>query len=343
MLYAGILLVAGLGCSVQKTTPGAKRLLPPTSGVYLGAFPDLSGAEDDVTSKRLDDFLQLSQRKPVWVYFSQNWMDGIVFPKASVECIRAWGAIPFIRLMNRSHWKSHQKEEAFSLEKIAGGVFDPQLRAWARDAKAAAIPMLVEFGTEVNGDWFGWSGVWNGGAKGGERFKEAYRHIVSLFREEGAANVTWCFHVNAGSAPEQSWNTMASYYPGDEWVDWIGVSVYGAQSASEKCVEFQTQFDAVYKELCEISSSKPLGIFEFGVTEGASPVNKYQWIEQFFSAFEGGRYPRIKAISVWHERFEEDGGEVVDLRIDSSSEVLALWRRKMNIPIYANEPVFSGS
>jgi len=309
--------------------------------LYFGAFPDLSGSEDDVTPKRLDDFLQLSQRKPIWVYFSQNWMDGIVFPKASVECIRAWVAIPFIRLMNRSSLESYQKEEVFSLEKIASGQFDPQLRAWARDAKAAGIPMLVEFGTEVNGDWFGWSGVWNGGAKGAERFKDAYRHIVSLFREEGADNIAWCFHVDASSVPEESWNNMKAYYPWDAWVDWIGVSIYGSQSISEECIEFQKRFDDFYRELCEISSEKSLGIFEFGVIEGAAPVSKHQWLEQLFSAFEAGRYPRIKAISAWHERFE-DNGEVVDPRIDSSSDVLDLWRRKMKSPIFVNEAVFSG-
>ena len=30
---------------------------------------------------------------------------------------------------------------------------------------------------------------------GPERFRDAYRHIIDLFRKEGVKNITWCFHV----------------------------------------------------------------------------------------------------------------------------------------------------
>ena len=30
---------------------------------------------------------------------------------------------------------------------------------------------------------------------GPERFRDAYRHIIDLFRKEDVKNITWCFHV----------------------------------------------------------------------------------------------------------------------------------------------------
>jgi hypothetical protein len=60
------------------------------------------------------------------------------------------------------------------------------LKIWAQDAKRVGIPIMVKFGTEVNGNWFPWSSILNGGGKtngygdpnypnGPERFRDAYR------------------------------------------------------------------------------------------------------------------------------------------------------------------------
>jgi beta-mannanase len=90
----------------------------------------------------------------------------------------------------------------------------------------------------VNGDWFPWNGRWNGAGRtdgyanpdlpdGPERFRDAYRHIVDICRNKGGNNLTWFFHVDVGAWPKQPWNTrFANYYPGDAYVDWIGISDY---------------------------------------------------------------------------------------------------------------------
>src|SRR5436305_6694287 len=57
-------------------------------------------------------------------------------------------------------------------------------RSWARDAKNFGSAILIEWGTEPNGDWFSWNGKWNGGpGEGPERYIAAYRHIVDLMRD----------------------------------------------------------------------------------------------------------------------------------------------------------------
>lgn len=320
------------------------RVLPPESGIYFGAFPDLSDSEDQISKNKLNSFTTLAGKAPVWIYFSQNWWSGIRFPKKAVDVIINNGAIPFIRLINRSDPDAHGKPETkFGLAEIVSGVFDEDLRKWADEAKLVNSPLMLEFGPEVNDLWWSWNGQWNGGAAGVGLFKHAYRHIITLFREQGADNITWCYHVSAEgdpdpTIPENVWNTMSAYYPGDDLIDWIGLTIYGAHypPPKEVCVTFKEQFDPAYNELRKISPSKPLAIFEFGTAEDSKPVSKTEWFTGFFNAIIAGEYPLIKAVAIWHSKFNEDGA-VINMRIDSNPETLKTFQQGIGKPIFTNK------
>lgn len=251
------------------------KVLLPQSGVYFSAYPDFGDSEDTVTAQRIQDFEDLAGKTVAWVYFSNNWVDGIKFPYEAIMTIHDFGRQPYIRMMAISSYERVCPDSVYTLQRIIDGEFDEELKQWAGDAKAVGFPLMVEFGTEVNGDWFGWNGVWNGVWNGGaeegpKRFKDAYRHIVDLFRAQGADNITWVFHVNAGSYPDEEWNSMTAYYPGDEYIDWIGISVYGPLTPKEGRSYWETFteiMDAYYPELCAISAEKPLVVLEFGVVE----------------------------------------------------------------------------
>lgn len=255
-----------------------KKLYPASDGsIYHAAFPDFGGTEDNVTSKRIRTFETLAQKKIVWAYFSNNWYDHIKFPLSEVTTIHKDGKIPFIRLMPRSDFRQGGPDPLYTMQKIIDGKFDKVLSKWAMDAKKTGIPLLVEFGTEVNGDWFSWNGSYNGGATtelygdkgkadGPERFRDAYRHIIDLFRSHGVDNITWFFHVNASSDPKEPWNELSQYYPGDTYIDWLGVSVYGPQIQEENYRSFTQIMDQVYPELTNISNN-PVAILEWGMTE----------------------------------------------------------------------------
>ena len=92
-----------------------------------------------------------------------------------------------------------------------------------RAAKSFGSPILIEWGTEPNGNWFSWNGKWNGGAKDGPaRYVAAFHHIVDLMRAEGANNLQWVWHVNWFDEPEAKWNRFENYYLGDAYCDWVG-------------------------------------------------------------------------------------------------------------------------
>jgi hypothetical protein len=321
----------------EKNITFYKKLLPPKKGAYHGAFPDFGGEEDEVTSKKISDFESLAGKPIVWAYFSDNWDQGISFPEADVLTVHQAGAVPFIRLMPRSDFEGGGPDSVYTMQRIIDGDFDDDLEQWAKEAKKTNIPLIIEFGTEVNGDWFPWNGKWNGGKTsnnygdtslpdGPERFRDAYRHIIDIFNEQGLENVTWVFHVDAQGSPEESWNSMAAYYPGDDYIDWIGISVYGPGEPGEDWETFNEILDDVYSEFSTISTKKPLAILEFGVVDDPATGDKATWIQDALGSIKKDRYPRIKAVSYWHESWENEDGSTSDMKIDSSPKALKAYK-----------------
>jgi hypothetical protein len=317
------------------------KLLPPSGNqIYFSAFPDFGGSENIVTTQRIQTFETMVGKQIAWAYFSQNWFNGIVYPKAHIHAIFQSGAVPFVRLMPRSDEEQGHPEEVFTMQNIIDGVFDTELKKWAKDAKKDNIPMLVDFAVEMNGDWFPWSGVFTGGdttdaygdptyPDGPERFRDAYRHIIDIFRVEDVKHITWFFHPDQGSYPNESWNKAKYYYPGDDYIDWIGFSLYGAQEITEgwEGLEFSTQLAAHYIDIKAISGTKPIALLEFGVTDNHPNGNKTTWFNDAFSTILNNPYIKFSAISVWHENWENSNGTYSTLRVDSSSEALTTFKK----------------
>jgi hypothetical protein len=253
------------------------KLSAPENGIYHAAYPDFGGTEDIVAAERINAFTGLIEKDIVWAYFSNNWYDNILFPKTAVTTIHNTGKIPFIRMMARSNFDEGGPDPAYTMQRIIDGDFDEALHEWAKKARATNIPLLVEFGTEMNGDWFPWNGKYNGGGEtsnygdveltdGPERFVDAYKHIIDICNENNAGNITWFFHIDAYGQPDKPWNNFANYYPGDDYIDWIGVSVYGPQEPNEDFQSFDEIMGDVYPQLTDLSN-KPLAILEIAITE----------------------------------------------------------------------------
>jgi len=269
----------GISSSLFITTANinSNKLIEPNSGIYHSAYPDFGGTEDIVTAKRINDFETLVNKDIVWAYFSNNWYDNIQFPTTEVNIINAEGKIPFIRIMPRTNFDEGGPDPNYTMKKIIDGDFDTALTQWAIDASNTNIPLLVEFGTEVNGNWFPWNGQYNGAGEttgygdpnlfdGAERFRDAYRHIIDICNTNGANNITWFFHIDAYSEPNTDWNKIENYYPGDNYIDWLGVSIYGPQESGEDYQEFSEIMNDIYPSLSNLSN-KPIAILEFAITE----------------------------------------------------------------------------
>ncbi|HJX41187.1 MAG TPA: glycosyl hydrolase [Anaerolineales bacterium] len=333
-MYRLVLLFALLGLQTASAAdPPLRGLIgvPPEGQLYHGVFPGgRTGEEDDITAADVASYEKLAGKSAAWVYFSHNWYRGREFPLATASWIRSRGSMPFIRLMLRSSPEQNRRERTFRLSRILEGAFDEDLRTWARGARDFGSPLLVEFGTEANGKWFPWNGWWNGRDRGPERFRDAYRHIIRTMRREGAGNILWVFHANHEDNPRTSWNRLENYYPGDDYIDCLGVSVYGALTPLEKeWPEFRPSLDAAYPRLAALSPARPIVVLEFGAAGNNPGGDAAAWAEQAFSDLVRSRWPRVIGFSWWNEAWQNDNdrGHDTSMRLQDNPALAAVFQQ----------------
>lgn len=313
-------------------------LRPPAQGIWWGAYMDFGETEDSVTLEGILRFEKLAHARPAIIASSSYWGEN-TFPVANLGLIQRHGAMAMVYW---SPWDKPYKEsqgpDRFSLTRILDGDWNEYIDRWADGAVAFGEPFFVSFCNEMNGDWFPWSGVFYGRENGGsEIFKRAWRYVVDRVRARGAWNVTWVFHVNNFPAINEDWNAMKAYYPGSDYVDWLGLSVYGKQfHQSGDWAFFRDLLDWPYKEISALDPGKPIMLAEFGVGEFPKAGSKAQWISDAFH--ESPKYPRIKAAIFWHERWQNDDGTYSNLRLQSSAAALEAFRAAVKLPPWQGAP-----
>ena len=292
---------------------------PPKGYLYHGVYPGgRTGEEDDIRPDDLSSYEQIVGKDAAWVYFSNNWFQSREFPTETAEWIRGEGSIPYIRLMLRPDLKYDGENTIYSPQNIIDGHFDDDLSAWCANARAFGTNLIVEYGTEVNSDSFVWSGIYNGGKRtdgygdtsfpdGPERFRDAYRRIIQTCRDQGATNITWVFHMDNTSHPDEKWNRAENYYPGDEWIHWIGLSIYGASKPNSDYFQiFSPRFDVAYSHITGFAPDKPIIITEFGTAKNNPMLDQVEWTRDAFSSLDTERYPNLIGFSWWNEWWQND-------------------------------------
>lgn len=356
-----LLLVSGVGCGKgeapnDKRTPAAPipsgpvELLLPATGAYTGAYVDFGEGEGDVTYDALMDFEKLTGKHLALVAFGSFWGEQ-QFPTKAANIIAAYGAVPLIFW---SPWDRPYMEnrgpDRFNVPDILAGHWDAYIDQWADGAKAYAKPLLVTWGLEANGSWFPWSGVFYGGGEvigeeegrtlyaGPELVKKANRYVIDRVRSRGVDNILWGFHANNASLPKASWNVMANYYPGDAYVDWLGLSAYGKLNRFDGSPDVNDILEDAYPALHQINPDKPMILAEWGVGEFI-PGEKPEFIRTAFKALKDS-YPLFRAAVFWHERWETQEGTYANLRVNSSPASLAAYREGVADPYWLDRPQF---
>lgn len=353
IIVLGLILMSP-AFSIANTT--GKLALPPAGSLYHGAFPGSdTGYEDDTTPVRMQQYADAVGKPLSWVYFSSEWNRSRAFPTATCEWIREAGAVPYVRLMLRSHYESNMAEEKFTGERILAGEFDDDLIAWAQGAKKYGAPIIAEYGVECNGYWFAWNGRWlrdldskqNDKAalrKGVERFVAIYRHIITLSRQAGATNISWVFHISAVDDPGETWNKFENYYPGDDYIDWIGVTVYGAQFPKDAGVyKFDKQFSPAYKRIQVMAPDKPVILSEMGCAAGSKTTPQAKWSREAVEDMLAGKWPKLIGFCWWNSRFGYDDNPENDtnLRVDDSPELQKAFFELFKDPRIIGRPIIT--
>jgi len=341
----GLLVVVAGAPQPAGAGPDEPSVGTPAEGqLYHGVYPGgRSGWEDDITPADLEAYEQSAGAEAAWVYFSNNWFRSRAFPIRKATWIREQGAVPFIRLMLRTANPPRQGHP-FTLDRIIRGDFDAALSRWGRAAADFGDPLVVEYGTEVNGEWFGWNGRWNGGADGPARFRRAYRHIVRTMDDQGADNITWVFHVNGQGYPRVAWNRFENYYPGDGWVDWVGLSSYGALTPADRpgdWEDFRVALDRVVPRLAEMAPDKPVFVFEFGFTDHNPSGSAADFADAALDDLLAGRWPEIRGFSWWNETWENDANPAhdTDMRVQTVPGLAEVFQTHLTDPAILTAPL----
>jgi hypothetical protein len=310
-----------------------RTVTPPPGRLVHGAFPGgKSGDEDDITPADVEAYEKAAGCKLFWVMFSSNWFRTRRFPAKMASWIRARGSIPYIRLMLRSDTREDHREPEFTLRAIARGKFDRDLRAWGRAAARFGSPLIVEYGTEMNGRWFPWNGAWNGKRRGPARFRRAYRHVIDVIRGQGAANIVWVFHVNHEDDPPRAWNRFEQYYPGDGYIDWLGVSIYSALDPRQKeRTDFAASLRRNMKRFSRMAPDKPVIIAEMGTDVRNRHEPAARWANGALKRILSHRWKRLIGFAWWNETWPNDDTPAhdTDLRLQSSPALRAVFRKHL--------------
>jgi hypothetical protein len=341
---------------------GPMKLLLPQAGAYTGAYMDFGDREDTVTLESIEKFEKLVGKKQAIIASSSYW--GVqTFPSENVALIFRHGAVPLIfwSPWDRPYTEfeddgkndpvKYARGNKFALPEIIAGKWDAYIDRWADSARTFGQPLLVSLCNEMNGSWFPWSGYFYGAGtkipgttpqqyEGPETFKKAWRHIVDRVRARGATNIQWVFHMMNFSIPQDGWNMFVQYYPGRDYVDWLGLSVYGQQYNDDPWSPFPPLLEWPYKELAALDPDKPVMITEWGCGEFPKSGSRAQWISSAFAEMKNvKKYPRIKAAVFWHERWENDDGTYSNLHVNSTPESLAAYREGVADPFWLSAPL----
>jgi beta-mannanase len=173
-------------------------------------------------------------------------------------------------------------------------------------------------------------------------FVAAWRHVVDVFRDQGATNATWVWCPNvAGSTTFD----MGELYPGDDYVDWTCLDGYNPGGTTRDWQTFVQIFlgrdlggfnpHNSYGEMRTLAPSKPMMIGEVASSERGG--SKAAWIRDMLQTVPT-TYPQIKAI-VW---FDWDGGDPkLTWPIASSKDSQNAFAAAISSSVYATND-FSG-
>ncbi len=300
-----IALAAALAAGLA--APAARAATRP---VQIGVSP--TGGPQDPAS--IDSWAQLTGVQPSIVMWYQDWYPGwtnaLVVPRF-MDAVTERGAMPMIT-WEPDIGSDGVSQPAYALRNIARGDFDGYIERSAREAAAYGKPFYLRLAHEMNGDWSAWGAGVNGNTPAD--FVAAWRHVVGIFRSAGATNAIWVWspNVDTGRRP------FAQLYPGDEWVDWVGLDGYnwGTLDGS-RWKSLGEVFGSSYDTLTRLTS-KPLMIAETASTEVGG--DKAAWIRDGFQYDLPARLPAVRAV-IWFDRDKE-----TDWRVNSSTAATSAFR-----------------
>ena len=204
---------------------------------------------------------------PTVVQFFVKWKQD--FRPDSVPQTYKQGALPLISWEPWAGIKAGVDQPDYALSKIASGQYDDYITRFATAVRDQKWPIAIRFAHEMNGNWYPWAEKRSGNRAG--EYVQMWRHVHDIFQQVKATNVIWIWSPNI-LRPVPSVK-LQPLYPGDDYVDWIGLVGYAVEEKTAAAV-FEPTINAVRG-----FTAKPVIITETAVQAGPYQIT---WIADFF-------------------------------------------------------------
>jgi mannan endo-1,4-beta-mannosidase len=317
---AGALVVA------KPVAPSKAELLNPTSryfGMYTAQAPFSFATFDDSATK--------VGHTPNLVGYFSGWDK----PFRADAVSRSWerGMMPMLTWESRPSDAPNNvvDEPEYTLPTILAGAYDDYLHQYARDIATLGLPMAIRLDHEMNGIWYPWAeqtstgASINGNSPG--QYAAMWKHVHDIFEAEGANQyVIWVWSPNIiNNLPStlQSSSNLAGLYPGDDYVDWVGLSGYDRPPyKADNNGTFDYTFGRSLAQLRQLTDKKIL-LSEVGASEIGG--HKPAWVTSFFAAFHQPANSDLLGFAWFNMAVSTySGGELItnDWRVDSRRNTL---------------------
>jgi hypothetical protein len=335
--------------------PGTARLEPPEGGAWFGLNLDW-GSETAAEASA-----SLGRTPAVWVQFAPFPLDDAARANLDlfVDQVAEVGGMAVLTLEPHEGLDTVTDAAASELADLLAGYWTDH-----------GVATFVRFAHEMNGSWYPWSQDPVG-------YVAAFRRVAdALHAQAPAAAMLWApnqgggypftggaFEAPAGSAAATALDTngdgdvsatddpYAPYYPGDDAVDWVGMSLYhwglaypwgenelpragsfaamlrGEDVGAHGMAAGVPDFYATYAE----GHDKPLAIVETGIlfdpaaTGGPTGAElKTAWFGEVFGSSTRDDFPRIGMLN-WFEwrKDEPEVGRTIDWRLGADPQLAA--------------------
>jgi Glycosyl hydrolase family 26 len=209
--------------------------------------------------------------------------------------------------------------------------------------------VIIRFCHEMNGTWSGYCPGFTGqpSTTTCATFRAMWQHVVEVFAEQGATNVRWhwcpnVFGSSAGTNAQSGWSTgsgtVALLYPGDAYVDYVGLDGYNYTNNSPNWQTFLQVFQNSYKGIYTGDqytdgpiSAKPMILGEIGCWETdemdnvPSGQSKEQWFKDIITVVPASM-PNILGLCYWYENPGAAGNQTsTEYYLTSSTGSVAGW------------------
>ena len=184
--------------------------------------------------------------------------------------------------------RSERKSPQILFDSVRSGEYDHYMRDICEVFNEMQSPITVRFAQEMDDlttqfIWAGWEP---------ENYIMMFRRMMDICRAEAPRiNIMWS---------PLGYSNMAEFYPGDDYVDLIGVSVFGLQKWEEDILGKSQSFEDIFGPRYERAAqfNKPIAIPELGYSGNAEYIDDWNnSVRQL-----GARFPNLVGVVYFNQK-----------------------------------------